>query len=162
MAQHGWKVRPSPRRGFTVVEASREPESPVVTTVYDRPQGLRLFRTALDEAMSRSCDLVVLDCGRRSLREELEDTSDFETREMSDMRALLINPHVRVLRVEPHEADLENTVAYCELVKATLLIISAEQMSGRALDAALTNRIFHGDFDVLVVTDNPTEERRHR
>jgi hypothetical protein len=164
MAQNGWKARPSPRRGFTVVEASRElAEAPVVTAVHDSAQGVHLFRTALDEAISRSTDLVVLDYGATSLRDELEDEStEVDPRARSDMRALWANPHVQVVRVEPVEASLERTVAYCESIKASLLIIGAAHMSEGPPEMELANRIFHGDFDVLVVTDHPREDPRHR
>jgi hypothetical protein len=161
LAQHGWKSRPSPRRGFTVVEAARElKETPVVAAVHDSAQALRLFRSALDEAMSRSCDLVVLDYGSTSLRDELKgDASQVDPSETSAMRALWTNPHVHVVRVEPADADLEKTVSYCESVKASLLIIGADHISAPGIEADLANRIFNGDFDVLVITDHPTEDR---
>lgn len=160
LAQHGWKSKPSPRRGFTVVEASRElKESPVVVAVHDSTQALRLFRSALDEAMSRSADLVVLDYGSTSLKDELsDDSTEVDSTERSAMRALWTNPHVRVVRVEPVEADLEKTVSYCESVKASLLIIGADQISATGLNA-VTDRVFNADFDVLVITDHPTEDR---
>lgn len=161
VTQHGWKSKPSPRRGFTLVEASRElKESPVVVAVHDSVQALRLFRSALDEAMSRSRDLIVLDYGSTSLRDELRDESKkVDPRERSAMRALWTNPHVRVVRVEPAEAGLEKAVTYCEAVEASLLIIGAEHMSTTGINAALADRIFNGDFDVLVVTDHPTADR---
>jgi hypothetical protein len=161
LAQHGWKSKPSPRRGFTVVEASRElKQSPVVVAVHDSSQALLLFRSALDEAMSRSRDLVVLDYGSVSLREELEDDSgEVDPRERSAMRALWTNPHVQVERIEPGESDLEKTVTYCESVRASLLIIGAHHISGTAIDVGLASRIFDGEFDVLVITDHSTEDR---
>lgn len=160
LAQHGWKSKPSPRRGFTVVEASRElKESPVVVAVHDSTQALRLFRSALDEAMSRSADLVVLDYGSTSLKDELsDDSTEVDSTERSAMRALWANPHVRVVRVEPVEADLEKTVSYCESVRASLLIIGADQISATGLNA-VPDRVFNADFDVLVITDHPTEDR---
>jgi hypothetical protein len=159
LAQHGWKSKPSPRRGFTVVEASRElKESPVVVAVHDSTQALRLFRSALDEAMSRSRDLIVIDYGMTSLREELSDDSvEVDSGERSAMRALWANPHVRVVRVEPVDAELDKTISYCESVRASLLIIGADQVS--TIDRELADRIFKGDFDVLVVTDHPTANR---
>lgn len=161
MAQYGWKSKPSPRRGFTVVEASREvARSPVVVAVRGSLQALRLFRSALDEAMTRSLDLIVLDYGVTTLRDELKDeTRNVDPRERSAMRALWANPHVSVLRMNQTEVDLENTVSYCETVKASLLILGADQIGSTALAPSLTNRIFNGDFDVLVVTDHPTRDR---
>lgn len=158
LAEHGWKSKPSPRRGFTVVEASREmKESPVVVAVHDSRHGLRLFRSAVDVAMSRSCDLVVLDYGATSLQDALGDNSnEIDPRERSAMRALWTNPHVQVTRIEPTAADLEKTISYCETLKASLLIIAADQVS--AIDPDLSDRIFNGDFDVLVVTDHPTAD----
>lgn len=133
----------------------------MVTAVHDSAQGLHLFRTALDEAISRSTDLVVLDYGVTSLRDELDDEStEMDPRVRSDMRVLWANPHVQVLRVDPGEASLERTVSYCESVKASLLIIGAAHMSESPLDMELANRIFHGDFDVLVVTEHPNEGPR--
>jgi hypothetical protein len=164
LAQGGWKSKPSPRRGFTVVEASRElKESPVVVAVHDSAQALRLFRSALDEAMSRSSDLVVLDYGITSLRDELQgDSKEIEPKETSAMRALWTNPHVHVVRVDPADANLETSVSYCESVGASLLIIGADHISATDLDAGLARRIFNGDFDVLVITDHPTEDRLFR
>lgn len=164
LAQHGWKSKPSPRRGFTVVEASRElAESPVVVAVHDPARALRLFRSALDEAMSRSRDLVVLDYGSTSLRDELGDESkDVDPRERSAMRALWTNPHVNVVRVEPVEANLEKSVSYCESIKASLLIVGADHIGSAAIEAKLADRIFNGDFDLLVVTDHPSEDRSAR
>lgn len=164
LAQHGWKSKTSPRRGFTVVEASRElKESPVVAAVHDSSQALRLFRSALDEAMSRSADLLVLDYGGRSLRDELNvDSKKVDPTETRAMRALWTNPHVHVVRVEPADADLNKTVSYCESVGASLLIIGADHISATDLNAGLAHRIFRGDFDVLVVTDHPKEDRLFR
>lgn len=161
LAQHGWKSNPSPRRGFTVVEAHRElKESPVVAAVHDSAQALRLFRSALDEAMSRSRDLVVLDYGSTSLKDELKgDSENVDPTETSAMRALWTNPHVRVVRVEPADAALEKTVSYCETIKASLLIIGADHIGTTGIDTGLANRLFNGDFDVLVVTDHPTQDR---
>jgi hypothetical protein len=161
MAQHGWN-KPSPRRGFTVVEASREfAEAPVVTAVHDSAQGIHLFRTSLDEAISRSTDLVVLDYGTTSLRDELENEStEMDPRARSDMRALWTNPHVRVDRLDPVEASLERTVSYCESVKASLLIIGAAHMISSPVEMDLADRMFRGEFDVLVVTNHPTEDPR--
>jgi hypothetical protein len=164
LAQGGWKSKPSPRRGFTVVEASRDPrELPVVAAVHDSARALRLFRSALDEAMSRSSDLVVLDYGVRSLRDELEGGSkEVDPRETSALRALWTNPHVHVLRIESAEANLEGTVSYCESVGASLLIIAADHINATDLDARLTQRIFNGDFDVLVITDHSGGDRKLR
>lgn len=164
LAQHGWKSSPSPRRGFTVVEASRElSSSPVVVAVHDSLQALRLFRSALDEAMSRTLDLIVLDYGATSLRDELRsEAGDVDDRERSAMRALWTNPHVRVVRVEPAESDLERTVSFCESIKASMLILGAAHVGSASIDAELSNRIFNGDFDVLVVTDHPTRDRLER
>jgi hypothetical protein len=83
-----------------------------------------------------------------------------DPRARSDMRALWTNPHVRVERLDPVEASLERTVSYCESVKASLLIIGAAHMSGSPLEKDLATRIFHGEFDVLVVTDHPTKDPR--
>jgi len=159
LAQHGWKSKPSPRRGFTIVEASRElKESPAVVAVHDSTHGLQLFRSALDEAMSRSCDLVVLDYGATSLRDELgDDSREIDPGERSAMRALWTSPHVRVIRSEPTAADLENTISYCETVKASLLIIAADQIS--TINPDLSDRVFKGACDVLVITDHPTADR---
>jgi hypothetical protein len=159
LAQHGWKSKPSPRRGFTVVEASRElKESPVVVAVHDSTHGLRLLRSALDEAMGRSCDLDVLDYGATSLRDELgDDSEEIDRGERSALRALWTSPHVRVIRIEPTAADLENTISYCETVKASLLIIAADQISTIRPD--LSDRVFNAAFDVLVVTDHSTADR---
>jgi hypothetical protein len=162
MVQHGWKAKPSPRRGFTVVEASRElAEAPVVMAVHDSTQGIHLFRAALDEAISRSTDLVVLDYGATSLHDEIEDESrEIDPRARSDMRALWTNPHVRVERLDPVEASLERTVSYCESNEASMLIIGAAEMSRSPLEKDLAKRMFHGEFDVLVVTDHLTEDPR--
>ena len=164
LAQHGWKSKPSPRRGFTVVEASRElAESPIVVAVHHPARALRLFRSALDEAMSRSRDLVVLDYGSTSLRDQLGDESkDVDPRERSAMRALWTNPHVKVVRVEPVEANLEMSVSYCESNKASLLIIGADHIGSATIEGMLADRIFNGDFDLLVVTDHPSEDRSAR
>lgn len=157
LAQHGWKSKPSPRRGFTVVEASRDVATcPVVVVLHDSNHALRLFRSALDEAMTRSRHLVVLDCGNPSLRDQLNDEErEVDPREQSALRALWTNPHVSVVRMEPVEADLTKTISYCETVKASLLILAAEHIGGTALGPDLSNRIFNGDFDLLVVTEHP-------
>jgi len=161
LAQRGWKSKPSPRRGFTVVAASRGLKgSPVVAAVHDSAQALRLFNSALDEAMSRVCDLVVLDYGNTSLRDEIEGgATGIQPKEANAMRALWTNPHLRVVRVEPADAQLEKTVSYCESVEASLLIIGADHISSAGIDAALADRIFNSNFDVLIITDHPTRDR---
>lgn len=144
-----------------MVEASREiSATPVVVAVHDSQQALRLFRSALDEAMSRSLDLIVLDYGATPLRDELRAGSDdVDERETRAMRALWTNPHVRVIRDEPVESDIEKTVSFCEAVQASMLILAAEHLGSMAIDARLSNRIFNADFDVLVITDHPRRDR---
>jgi len=161
LAQGGWKTNPSPRRGFTLIEASRTvPGSPVVAAVHEPAQGFRLFRAAVDEAMSRSLDLVVLEFGAESLRDSLQTGSgEIDDRERNTLRALLANPHVRLIRFEPVESDLERTVSFCESVGASMLVVGAEHISATPIDPALANRIFNGEFDVLVVTDHPAVDR---
>lgn len=153
--QHGWKSSPSPRRGFTVVEASRdETSSPVVAAVHDSLQAVRLFRTAAEEAMTRGRHLVVLDYGDSSLHDSLDDpANEVDARERSALRTLLSNPHVRVVRIEPVVTDLERTIAYCESVRACMLVLGADHMGSHELDATLASRIFDAEFDVLVLAD---------
>ena len=157
VARYGWKSKPSPRRGFTVVEATRETTtSPVVVAVHHSPQAAHLFRTAIDEAMGRHRNLVVLDYGRASLHDTLaEETTEIEPRERKTLKALCSNPHVRVVRLEPDESDLEKTVGYCESTEATLLILAADHIGNAAGDVSLTNRLFNGRFDLLIVADEP-------
>lgn len=153
--QHGWKSSPSPRRGFTIVAASRdETSSPVVVAVHDALQAVRLFRTAAEEAMTRCRHLLVLDYGDSSLHEALDNPyGDIDARERSTLRTLLSNPHVRVVRIEPVESDLERTIAYCESVRACMLVLGADHIGSHQLDASLASRIFDAEFDVLVLAD---------
>lgn len=155
LGQHGWKSKPTPRRGFTVVEARRVgPASPVVAAVHDSLQGVHLFRAAADEAMSRCRHLVVLDYGERALHEELADeTNDLDPRERKTLRTLLSNPHVRVIRTDPTKSDIERTVEYCESVEASLLVIGADHIGAEDLTPSLSGRIFKADLDVLVLAD---------
>ncbi len=155
LAHHGWKSKPSPRRGFTLVEARRvEATSPVVVAVHGSIQAIPLFRAAADEAMGRCRHLVVLDYGETSLREELADESnDIDPRERKTVRTLMSNPHVRVIRVDPVEPDIERTVEYCESVKACLLVIGADHIGAKDITPSLAGRIFNADFDVLVLAD---------
>lgn len=163
MAPHGWKSKPTPRRGFTVVEAMRvENTSPVVVAVPDSLQAIHLFRAAAGEAMSRCRHLVVLDYGDTPLREKLTDeTNDIDPRERRTLRTLLSNPHVRVIRGEPAEADIEKTVAYCESVKACLLVIGADHVGAESITPSLSGRIFNADFDVLVLADPGNRDVSH-
>ena len=156
LAHHGWKAKPSPRRGFTMVEASRElAESPVVVAVHDPLHGIRLFRSALDEAMGRARDLLVLDYGATPLRNQL-DREDVDPREQSALRALWSNPHVRVVRVDPGKANIATTIAFCESLRASLLILAADHIDPATLDPGLIRRVFDGAFDVLVLAESPT------
>lgn len=156
--RHGWKSRPSPRRGFTIIDASRKEagSSPVVLAVHDSHRATRLFRTALDQAMSRECDLVVLDCAQISLQEELErpGTDAADVRERRALRALRASPHVDVIRqVPPARHDLESTVAFCEAHGACLLIVAAAHIGESRVDTSLARRLFNGAFDLLVITE---------
>lgn len=160
LAQHGWKSKPTPRRGFTVVEAKRVANTaPVVVAVDDSLQGVHLFRAAADEAMGRCRHLVVLDYGAASLQEKLVDeTNDIDPRERRTLRTLLSNPHVHVIREKSVEADIEETVAYCESAKASLLVIGADHIGDEQITPSLSGRIFNADFDVLVLA-NPGRSR---
>jgi len=155
LAPHGWKSKPTPRRGFTIVEAMRlESTSPVVVVLHDSLQAVDLFHAAADEAMGRCRNLMVLDYGETSLPEELADeTNDIDPRERRTLRTLLSNPHVRVIRGNPTDADIEKTVAYCESVKASLLVIGADHIGEDDIAPSLPGRIFNADFDVLVLAD---------
>lgn len=145
-----------------MVDASRDVAlSPVVVAVPDMPQATRLFRLALDEAMTRTRELVVLDHGTIPLRDAMEgEPPGIGSREQAVLRALSSNPHVRLIRTEPvAPVDIGHVVRYCETIRASLLVLAAEQIDVAALDAALSQRLFGADFDLLVVTDHPAAER---
>lgn len=161
VARHGWKSKPTPRRGFTVIEALRlETTSPVVAAVHDSLQAIHLFRAAAEEAMGRCRDLVVLDYGETSLQEKLaEETNDIAPRERKTVRTLLSNPHVRVIRADPVESGIARTVEYCESVEACLLVIGADHIGTEDITPSLKRRIFNANFDVLVLAD-PAQRRQ--
>lgn len=159
LAQHGWKTTPSPRRGFTVVEASRSvAQSPVVVVLHSSDHALALFRSALDESMTRLRPLVVLDCGDIPLRDQLASgrTDEIDPHEQAALRGLSANPHVSVVRTEPVDAELAAIVSYCETVEASLLIVAGDHIAVSTLDSRLSGRLFNADFDLLVVTDPQT------
>lgn len=155
VARHGWKSQPTPRRGFTIIEALRtEITSPVVVAVHDSLLAIHLFQTAAEEAMSRCRHLVVLDYGERSLQQELADEgNEIDPRKRKSLRTLLSNPHVRVIRIEPAESGLEKTIEYCESVDPCLLVIGADHLGAKDVAPSLGARIFNADFDVLVLAD---------
>ncbi|HSM43977.1 MAG TPA: hypothetical protein VK969_03055 [Acidimicrobiia bacterium] len=156
LARHGWKLRPSPRRGFTVLEASRDDATaPVVVALHDSDHALQLFRSGIHESMGRACDLVVLDFAELPLREQLQATPH-PLAEMNALRAFCSNPHVRVIRQE--DTSLERVIAYCESTGASLLILSADFASALAEDSTLTRRLFRGWFDVLMITEHLHDE----
>jgi len=152
LARHGWKQKPTPRRGFTVVEATRESTvAPVVVALHDSTQAVHLFRSAVEESMGRLCDLVVLDFGQSPLRDQFVRTSS-PTRDLNALRAFCAHPHVRLIRQDPADASVEGTVSYCESIGACLLILGADFASSAAMDTALAARLFRGAFDLLIVT----------
>lgn len=160
LTQHGWKSEPSPRRGFTMVEATRDVSSPpVVVAIHDSPHALRLFRSAVDEAMSRSLELIVLDSGATPLHDKIGDDELLDERERSTLRTLSANSHVHVVREEPMDPDLGRTISYCESISATMLVVSADDLGSADVD---TERIFNGDFDVLVITEHSARDRTDR
>lgn len=151
LTQHGWKPNPSPRRGFTFVEFLREAVArPIVVVIPETPNAFRLFRTAVDEAIGRSLDLIVLDCGHVPLSDRMRAGDD--QREMATLRSLWSNPHVRVVRDDA--SDLERVLAFCESAGAVLLVLGADHIAASVVDL---DRIFNCDFDVLVVTGHQSE-----
>lgn len=124
-----------------------------MVAIDDSTRAMKLFRSALDEAMSRSIPLVVLDCGEVSLHDQLWG-SDLDSPEHLALKSLWTNPHVRVIRPEDFESTIEATVSYCQSNEATLLVLSAEHLASAAADKALGERLFSGEFDLLVVTDH--------
>ena len=152
LARHGWKLRPSPRRGFTVLEASRDvATAPVVVALHDSDHALHLFRSGIHESMGRACNLVVLDFAELPLRQQLQATPH-PLAEMNALRAFCSNPHVRVIR-QGLDTSLEGVIAFCESAGASLLLLSADFASASAEDPALTRRLFRGWFDVLMITE---------
>jgi hypothetical protein len=128
---------PTPRRGFTFVAASKgHIHGAVVVPALHSGLTARLIHAALDEAMARGCDPVVLDFGDPVPEDE-------------ELRVVLAGPHVQVVVTEPQSSRLEQVLAYCQTANADLLIIDADSVPG--LDPELAQKIFHGDFDVLVV-----------
>jgi hypothetical protein len=154
LARNGWRSRPSPRRGFTLVEAAHDfSHGPVVVVIDDSPHSFQLFRSAADEAMARSRDLIVLDLGSVSLSSRIDDElGEAATREHSAIRAVWANPHVKVVRVKPVEVAMGSVLRYCERLAPSLLVLSALQLDLEALDAVLVQRIFGSGFDVLIMT----------
>jgi len=158
LTQHGWKSEPSPRRGFTMVDATRDVSSPpVVVAIHDSPHALRLFRSAVDEAMSRSLELMVLDYGTTPLYDKIDNDAEMlDERERSTLRTLSANSHVHVVRETPMVPDLGKTISYCESMSATMLVLSADDLGSADVD---TERIFNGDFDVLVIAEHSARDR---
>jgi hypothetical protein len=155
LAPHGWKSRPSPRRGFTVLQARLENSPPVVLALHDSVQAVALFRSAIEEAMGRSRRLVVIDYGAVPLHDLLWDASDDpDPRDGQALRALWANPNVQVARAENIEAGISEAVAYCESHEASLLVVAAEVLASLISDLDLGPKIFNADFDLLVVTDH--------
>jgi hypothetical protein len=155
LTPYGWKSRLSPRRGFTVLQARIELSPPVVLALHDSPQPLGLFRSAIEEARGRYLRLVVLDYGVVPLKDLLwDDSDDSDPREQRALRALWSNPHVRVIRAENLAGGLLDAVGYCESHQASLLIVAADVLASVAKDPELGPRIFHADFDLLVVTEH--------
>lgn len=149
LPQHGWHPTPSPRRGFTLVESLRERSAPpVVVAITETPHALRLFRTAVDEAIGRSLDLLVLDSGATPLSDRMRSGA-VDDRERATLRSLWSNPHVRVIRDDPVDPDLERVLVFCETAGAVLLVLGADHIASSVVDL---DRIFNCDFDVLVVT----------
>lgn len=144
-----------------MVEASRDVSSPpVVVTIHDSPHALRLFRSAVDEAMARSLELIVLDYGATPLQDRIGDDDELlDERERSTLRTLWANSHVHVVREEPMDPDLGKTLAYCESISATMLVLSAEDLGSAVVD---TERIFNSDFDVLVIAEHSGQDRSDR
>jgi hypothetical protein len=154
LTPHGWKSRLSPRRGFTVLQARVDLSPPVVLALHDSRQALDLFRSAIEEAKSRSLRLVVLDYGVVPLHDLLWDRSEgSDGRERQALRALWSNPHVRVIRVEATDAGVSYAVDYCESNQASLLIVAADVVAAVASDHELAPRMFNAEFDLLVVTE---------
>lgn len=158
LPQRRWQPNPSPRRGFTFVESMRKVTArPVVVAIPESPHALRLFRTAVDEAMGRSLDLIVLDSGVVPLSERIRVGEDsIDQREMTTLRSLWNNSRVRVVRDEPIDPDLERVLSYCETVGAMLLVLGAEHIADSVVDL---DRVFNCDFDVLVVTGHEAKTR---
>jgi hypothetical protein len=123
-----------------------------VLAIDDPERGSSLLRSALDEAMGRSCELVVLDFGESELQDWLRDGAEAGDRELSSLHTLVCNPHVKIVPVEPETDALEHAVTYSESVQAALLVIGAEQLPS-SIDRGLSDRIFAGEFDVLVVAE---------
>lgn len=141
-----------------MVEATRDVSSPaVVVAIHDSPHALRLFRSAVDEAMSRSLELIVLDYGATPLRDKIGDDAELlDERERSTLRTLSANSHVHVVREDPMGPDLQRTISYCESVSATMLVLSADDLGSADVD---TERVFNGDFDVLVIAEHSDRDR---
>jgi hypothetical protein len=136
-----------------VVAADRETtQSPVVLAIDEPERGSSLLRSALDEAMGRSCELVVLDCGESGLQDWLRDRAEAGDREISGLHTSVCNPHVKIVPVEPETDALEHAVSYSESVQAGLLVIGTEQLPP-TIERGLSDRIFAGEFDVLVVAE---------
>ena len=136
-----------------MVAADRETtQSPVVLGIDEPERGSWLLRPALDEAMGRSCELVVLDFAEIGLQGWLRARAETGDREVAALHTLASNPHVKIIPLELEADMLEHTVTYCESVRAGLLVIGAEQLAP-SIDRGLSKRIFAGEFDVLVVAD---------
>jgi hypothetical protein len=136
-----------------VVAADHEAtQSPVVVAISEPSRGSWLLRSALDEAMGRSCELVVLDHSEVGLQGWLRDQADAGDRDIAGLASMSVNPHVNIIPVGPENDAIEQTVTYCETVQAGLLVMGAEQLPP-TIDRRLSARIFSGGFDVLVVAD---------
>lgn len=150
-SSQGWRSGLSPRRGFTAIQARRESDPPVVLALDAAHRSLRLFGSALAEAMGRSVALVVLDYGETSLQDLLN--SPATTPENRHLRALATSPHVDLRRVDDLGSAIHATISYCEQHPVSLLVVSADLLGRATADPELGRRVLEGHFDLLVVTD---------
>jgi len=140
----------SERPGFTLVGGIPTRIGPVVVRMDGSRESFEAIKTAVAQAMTRTCGLVVLDASPEAGTSDGTPRFDrIDGRERATAVGIFRNTNVSRVPTDP---DLDALADQSEGLQASLLVLSSRDVEGLAETPEVLSRIMSARFDVLMLT----------
>jgi hypothetical protein len=145
--------RYSERPGFTLIGGLPSLSGPVAVRHDGTRASFTALRTAVDQAMTRTCGLVVFD--ETGLLESA-DPEGLDDRERSVAKGILANSHVSQMPLDP--PGLPAAIEACTALRASLLVLNEEETARVFSSPNLLASMGAAPCDFLFLSSRPSLE----
>lgn len=146
----------SERRGFTIIGGQPSTVGPIVTRLSGSRSSFVAMRAAAGHAMTRSCEMIILDeTGETGFP---FDDDAIDERERSVAEGILANDHVS--RVPIAETGLRGAIHRGIEAEASLLVLGPEDILELTGTPDMMTALIEAPFDVLLLASAGADKPR--